>query len=251
MKKIEIYLQARMGSTRLPGKTLLPIMGRPILYYQLSQLKHISEQAKTVVLTTTSIHDDPIISLCQTLKVDYFRGSKDDVLARYYFAAQKRRPDGIIRITGDCPLIDPELISQMIQAYRENEKNYDLVSNVIKRTFPRGEDIEIFSFEALEKAFNESEDLGEREHVTQHFYKNPLQYRLKSFEGSTDLSQHRWTVDTIEDFRLIKNLLQEVYRENEPFHMQDILRALTRHPEWNQINAHIKQKDVKATPGWG
>lgn len=247
MKSVNIFIQARMSSTRLPGKILLPIMGRPLLYYLVAQLRKMASNVKVVVLTTTSPHDDSVVSFCNASNLDYYRGSEEDVLGRYYHAAEKYPSDLIIRITGDCPLIDPDLINQMIKIYQEADLPYDLLSNVINRTFPRGQDIEIFSFDALKRAYHNSQDVSEREHVTMHFYKNPSLYRLKSFEGGVDLSQYRWTVDTIEDFRLIKRLLEKVYRENDPFHIKDLLKALTDHPEWNQINAHIEQKPIRTT----
>lgn len=239
---IEIYVQARMSSTRLPGKVLMPVLGKPLLKYQMERLSRVKLANQVAILTSVSSKDDEIVNFCNLHGFLCYRGSEEDVLARYYKVAQERCPEAIVRITADCPLIDPEIVDQVIQVYRNLSPQIDYVSNSIQRTFPRGLDAEIFSFKALEQTYFDTKDPNEREHVTLHMYRHPEKFRLENVPSPIDLSQYRWTVDTPEDFQLIELLLKELYPKNRNFHLKDVLEVLQQHPDWNQINRHIEQK---------
>jgi len=233
-----------MTSTRLPGKVLYEVMGKPLLEYQIERLGRAKLADKIVIATTTNESDLPIVELCKRLGVAYYRGSEEDVLSRYYEAAAEFGADVIIRATSDCPLIDPGVIDEVIGMYIKNREKYDYVSNTLERTYPRGLDTEVFSMTALKKAHKEASEQPEREHVTLYMYRHPERFRLASSSATKDYSKHRWTVDTPEDFGLIKLILQELYPLNSRFTWMDVIGLLNEHPEWVQINAAIEQKKV-------
>lgn len=242
--KTVIIVQARMTSTRLPGKILYEVLNRPLLEYQIERLGQVRQADDIVIATTANDSDLPVVQLCERLKINCFRGPEEDVLARYYFAAQESKADNIVRITSDCPLIDPEVMDEVISLYLNNFKRYDYVSNTLKRTYPRGLDTEVFSWSALEKAYKEAKERPEREHVTLYMYRHPERFCLANSGSAEDYSQHRWTVDTKEDFELIELILQELYPVNSRFTWLDVLNLLNEHPEWAEINAAVHQKEV-------
>ncbi len=176
--------------------------------------------------------------------IPFFRGSEEDVLDRYYQAALQRNPAGIIRITADCPLIDPTIIDQTVQIFQTMRGELKYVSNTLEKTFPRGLDVEIFSFEALQQAALHANRSEEREHVTVYLYQHPDVFQLKNLAHIPSLAQHRWTVDTLEDFQLVKLILEELYPFNPQFRLKDILQLLAQHPHWSKLNAHIEQKKI-------
>lgn len=242
--KTEIFVQARMGSTRLPGKVMKQVLGRPLLSYLIERLKRVKEADNLVILTTTLPEDDLIISLCEEEGVPWFRGSEENVLERYFQAAKQREVDAIVRITSDCPLIDPGVVDLVIRTYKKSLPSYDYVSNSLERTFPRGQDTEIFSFQALEKAFLSAVNLEEKEHVTVYLYAHPELFQLKNVAHHPSLGNLRWTVDTPEDFKLIRLILEQLYPANPRFSMGDVLQLLEKNPAWNLINANIEQKKL-------
>lgn len=244
--RIEIFVQARMGSTRLPGKVMMPVLGRPLLDYLLERLAQVKEASAIAVLTTHQSIDDSIVSFCQQKGIPCYRGPEDDVLARYYQVAKERRPDAIVRITADCPLIDPDIVDQVIHTYSSFFPSYDYVSNSLQRTYPRGLDTEVFSFQALEQAFHQAGELAEREHVTPYLYRHPEKFRLYNIASPCSLAHYRWTVDTVEDFTLIRLILEHLYATHPHFRLNDILQLLHQHPQWNLINAHIEQKVMES-----
>ena len=239
MKKV-IIVQARMTSTRLPGKILKQVMDKPLLEYQIERLRDVLLADEIVVATTTNQADEPIIELCSRLAVSYFRGSEEDVLSRYYHAASQYKADIVIRITSDCPVIDPKVIDRIIRFYTDHA--FDYVSNSLNRTYPRGMDTEAFSYKVLQEAFEEATEQPEREHVTPFLYRHPERYRLANVSYVTDFSKYRWTVDTPEDYTLIKRIITALYPLNAKFCLEDILRLLEQNPNWHLINAHIEQK---------
>ncbi len=244
---IEIFVQARMGSTRLPGKTLKQVNGKPLLHYLWERLQRVSQAQRAMVLTTALPEDDALAFFCDSNNIPYYRGPDEDVLARFHQAALKQLPDAIVRVTADCPLIDPKIIDDVIQVYRNGYPQWDYVSNVLERTFPRGMDIEVFSRKALDQAFLEATSKSEREHVTLHLYRHPENYRLRNVanidaDADINLSQCRLTVDTPEDFALIRLIIEHLYPINPQFNLQDILDLLRRHPDWLQINSAVRQK---------
>lgn len=244
--RVVIISQARMTSTRLPGKVLKEVLGKPLLEYQIERLRQAKLADELVIATTTNDTDQPIVELCEHLGVAYYRGSEEDVLSRYYEAATNFRADVVVRVTSDCPLIDPGIVDEAIGLYIDNRDKYDYVSNTLQRTYPRGLDAEVFSIKALEKAYKEAREKPEREHVTPYVYRRPELFRLANHSGAVDYSQHRWTVDTPEDFELIRLILQELHPVNNRFTWLDVLDLLSKHPEWVEINAEVKQKEVKS-----
>jgi spore coat polysaccharide biosynthesis protein SpsF len=244
MMHIEAYIQARMGSTRLPGKVLKKILGKPVLEFLVERLSEAKEIDDIIILTSTLAADDAIAMFCQEKKIACFRGSEEDVLDRYYQAALERGPEGVVRITADCPLIDPDIVDQVVKTFRQDFPKIDYVSNSLERTFPRGLDVEVFSFNALQQAFKHAIRPEEREHVTVYLYRHPELFQLKNVAHIPSLAHHRWTVDTPEDFALIRLILENLYPFNPQFRLKDVLQLLAQHPAWSQLNAHIEQKKL-------
>lgn len=242
--KILVVVQARMGSTRLPGKSLALVLGKPLLYYVVERLKMLSHKATLVVATSEEEGDDPISLWCHEEGVCCFRGSEEDVLDRYLKAARRYEGDVIIRVTGDCPLIDPHVVDLAIDQFLEHYPDYDYLSNTIKRTYPRGLDVEVFKRRALERAHEEAFHTEEREHVTPYIWRHPETFSLGSFFYKEDLSAHRLTVDTEEDLALITRIIETLWPQNPAYSLQDLLYLILEHPEWEQLNAHVKQKGV-------
>lgn len=242
--KTVIISQARMTSTRLPGKILKEVLGRPLLEYQIERLKRVTNADAVIIATTVNATDDAVATLCDRLATPCFRGSEEDVLARYYHAAEKYGADTVVRVTADCPLIDPVIVGTVIARYLEGQGTLDYVSNTLVRTYPRGMDTEAFSFKALAEAFREATLPPQREHVTPFIHSQPERYRQASVENPVNCSKYRWTVDTPEDFELIKQILAAVYPQTPHFSMADCLKAYERHPEWQTINSHVEQKKI-------
>lgn len=242
--KVNIIIQARMGSTRLPGKILKPVLNRPLLSLLLERVRRVHAAHSIIIATTTNPNDDIIEQFCKKENVPFYRGSEEDVLDRYYQTALTYPTDIIVRITSDCPLIDPVLIDYALQLFLKQAPNIDYLSNVQERTFPRGMDIEIFSFECLQKAAEKSNRPYDREHVTSYIYNHPEQFKLVNFAQEINQSSYRLTLDTAEDLRLITKIFETLYPTKKNFTLQDILKILQIHPDWMEINAHVKQKEV-------
>jgi len=243
-RKVLIIVQARMGSTRLPGKIMKTVLGRPLLDFLVHRLKRSALADGIVIATTKNKQDVKIVNFCLGQEIFCFAGSEDDVLDRYYQAATKFNADVIVRISSDCPLIDPLLIDKLISFFLELQPNCDYLSNTLVRTFPRGMDIEVFSYAALALAAERAVLPEEREHVTPYIYRHPELFKLHSYIQADDNSRYRWTVDCPEDFELITKILENIYPKNPDFTLQDLLKLLKKHPEWSKINAHIEQKPL-------
>lgn len=238
-------VQARMTSSRLPGKVLKEVVGKPLLEYEIERLQQCRSLNKIVVATTVLPSDDAVVTLCDQLGVNVFRGSEEDVLSRYAQAAKIYQADVVVRVTADCPLIDPAVVDLVVQTYLESAGKYDYVSNTLERTYPRGLDVEVFSAKALQLAQANSVNKEEREHVTVYIYRRPQEFSVYQVKEGTDNSNQRWTVDTPEDFQLIEKILQALYPDNRQFSMQDVLGFLRENPQLMALNAHIEQKEVK------
>lgn len=237
-----IVVQARMGATRLPGKVLKPIAGRPMISFQLERLRRAKKAKRLVIATTDKLADDAIAAFCAEAGVHCVRGSEADVLARYHDALQRFPADAVVRVTADCPLIDPALVDGAIAAFERAE--YDYVSNMLEHTYPYGMAVEVMSADALREAHREAKRPEEREHVTPFIYRHPERYRLKSLTMTPNLSHHRWTVDTPEDLELISRILEALYPRKPQFTMHDVLALLEEHPDWCKINAHVQQRKL-------
>ena len=239
-----LIVQARMTSTRLPGKVLKTVLGKSLLEYQIERLKRVSNVCDIVIATTDKVTDDPIVDLCKRLNVSVFRGSEDDVLSRYYHAAKAHDADLVVRVTSDCPLIDPAVIDEVIETIVKKYPKVDYVSNCLQRTFPRGMDTEVFTMDALRFAFEYARVPAEREHVTPYIYNNQKQFACENVTYDSNESRHRWTVDTLEDLDLIKVILESLYPVNKEFTLRDILNFMNKNPKLFSINAHVEQKHV-------
>lgn len=189
--KTVIIVQARMTSTRLPGKVLKRIMDKPLLEYQIERLQRVSLADETVIATTINVSDIPIEELCRHLAIPFFRGSENDVLARYHDTALKHDADIIVRVTSDCPLIDPIVIDRVIGFFKDNYGVYDYVSNVQTRTYPRGLDCEVFTSSVLDEIYLKASEPPDREHVTPYIYRHPERFRIGSVTYFEDQSHHR------------------------------------------------------------
>lgn len=241
-KNIIVIIQARLGSTRLPNKVLKDLCGKPVLWHVVERLKQCKHLTGIVVATTTLPEDDAIQKFCVENDVNYYRGSSENVLSRYYEAAKQFKAEIIIRITSDCPVIDPVLIDEMIHDYKLS--NVDYMSNSLMRTYPRGLDVEIFSFPVLEKTFKKASMQYELEHVTPYIYKHPELFTLKNYANDADYSFHRWTLDTDEDYILLKEIYDNLYVEGKLFLWKDILKLFELKPGLLDINKHIEQKKL-------
>lgn len=237
-----IIVQARMTSTRLPGKVMMPLGGRPMLACLLERLRRVTLADKIIVATTTNATDDVIAEFCGEEGVSLHRGSEADVLSRYAEAVRKHDVDVVVRVTSDCPLLDPLLVDRIIGVYQQGqERRIDYVSNMLEPTCPYGMAVEVFSRKALLEADAEASDPAEREHVTPFIYWRPERYVLEAFKLDTDLSSYRWTVDTPEDFELVQLLYNEIYPVNPLFTMSDVVELMDSHPARFHINQHIEQ----------
>ena len=242
--KTVIIVQARMTSTRLPGKVLRPVLGKPLLEYQWDRLKKVQGADQIVIATTTNDSDLPIVEFCETRGIAYFRGSEEDVLSRYYQAAIKFKADVVVRVTSDCPLIDPEVMDAAIEKFRSFGDTCDYLSNTVERSYPRGLDVEVMSFVALEAAAHAARKPGEREHVTSYIYTHPHIFQLRHLVGDENLTDYRWTVDEQKDFELVSMMLEALYPVTPNFRLIDCLDLIDRHPDWKTINAQVAQKTV-------
>lgn len=229
-------IQARFNSSRLPGKILKEISGKPLLAHVIERVKLSGQVSKVILATTVHPNDNATCDQAQKCGVDCFRGNEEDVLDRYYSAAKRYNGESILRVTADCPLIDPEITDRIIEKYLEGGLDY--VSNTIEPTFPDGLDSEVFSFKALEKAWKEAKKLSEREHVTPYLWNHPQNFRIKNVAYEKNLSGLRWTVDTKEDLEFVKEVYKDLYREGQIFYMRDVLHLMERRPELLKINRH-------------
>jgi spore coat polysaccharide biosynthesis protein SpsF len=240
-KEILCIIQARVGSIRLPGKVLLPLGGKAVLERIIERIKDSKKIDKIIVATSVQAEDDKISDLCQKINIDCFRGSENDVLDRYYQAAKDSGFSNVVRITGDCPLIDPEIIDQVVELFQREKLDY--ATNVIPPTFPDGLDVEIFSFESLVRARQETKMKSEREHVTIYMWQNSELFKQKHLNSSVDLSGKRWTLDNPEDYEFIKKIFDNLYLVKPKFRMNDVLKFLETNPELEKINQSIKRNE--------
>ena len=240
MTKIVAIIQARMGSTRLPGKVLLEIMGKPLLAHIVDRISESKLVNSSIILaTTTNPADHVLVDFANENHLECFVGSEEDVLDRFYQAAKRSGADIIVRITADDPFKDPKIMDEIIQIMLDGD--FDYVSNTIKPTYPEGLDIEVFSFDSLEKAWKYGKKPSEREHVTPYIWNHPEIFKLHNVEHGIDLSSMRWTLDTNDDFEFTKIIYENLYAQGKIFRMNDILNLLTNKPDIQKINAGIER----------
>ena len=243
--KVVAVLQARTSSSRLPGKVLRPLQGRPMLERQIERIRRARRLDRLVVATSHHAEDDPIEALCKTLSVACFRGSLEDVLDRFYRAAASHRPDHVVRLTGDCPLCDPEIIDRVVAYHVEG--GYDYTCNVLEPTFPDGLDVEVMTRASLEAAWRESELPSQREHVTAFIQTQPARFRLGDVRNDADLSALRWTVDEPADFDLVERIYAALLPAKADFGTRDILALLAAQPALRTLNQRPRDEGYLAS----
>lgn len=237
--KIVTIIQARLGSSRLPGKVLLPLAGEPLLLRMYERVCYSGNAGEIVIAITDDENDNKLLKLCEQNDIKVFRGSTFDLLDRHYQAAKKFNADAIVKIPSDCPLIDPEIIDKVILYYIGNKEKYDFVSNLHPPSYPDGNDVEIMSFKTLETAWKEARKDFEREHTTPYIWENPEKFRIGNVSWETGLNYsmtHRFTIDYIEDYEFIKKVYEELHYKNARFGLNEILTLLEKHPEIKKIN---------------
>lgn len=238
MRTIAI-IQARMGSRRLPGKVLADLAGFSMLGRVVRRTRRARYLDDVVVATGDHPTDQPIVDECNRLDVACFRGNPLDVLDRYYQAARQFEAEAVVRITSDCPLIEPEIVERVLERFYSLEPDYG--SNIIHRTYPRGLDTEAMSFEALKTAWREAQQDYERTHVTAHIYGHPERFRLCSVVNPVDFSIYRWTVDEADDLSLIRQVYQS-FGGDDDFSWREALALFCAEPRLGQTNGHVRHK---------
>jgi spore coat polysaccharide biosynthesis protein SpsF len=232
-----------MSSSRLPGKSLMDIDGRPMLEWVIRRVKYSKLIDRVVVATTTDTSDDPIEELCKKLEIAIFRGSMFDVLDRYYQAAKIQHANIIVRVTSDCPLIDPEIIDKTILALVVSQADFacNRLPPPMKRTYPIGLDVEVVRFEALERAWKEANLNNEREHVMPYLYDEPGRFKIEKIDHDVDYGSMRWTVDTKEDLEFVRQVYTHL-KGRDDFSWLEVLDLVKSQPELTKINAGVTHK---------
>ena len=237
---IGCIIQARMSSSRLPGKVLKKINGEvPMLKFQLDQLKHSKYIEKIVVATTNMKEDDEIVNFCKANNVEYFRGESENVLDRYYQCAKKFSFSIILRIPSDKPLIDPEIVDDIVGKF--DLEYHDYVSNFLTLSYPSGTEVEVLSSKTLESVWKKAKLPSELEHVTRYIHTHQNEFNLLSIEYSKDLSKIGWAVDRIEDLELVNEIVSKI--KKRPILMNDILELFGKEPSLAEINKNVNRDE--------
>ncbi len=238
--RVVTVIQARTGSSRLPGKVLRPLLGKPLLARLVERVKSAGLVGTVVVATTKLRQDDPIQAVCRAEGVPCYRGHATDLLDRHYRAGRLFGAEAVVKIPSDVPLIDPQIIDRVLGVYLANPDAYDYVSNLHPPTYPDGNDVEVMTMAALEIAWREAKRDFEREHTTPYLWENPGRFRLGNVTWETGLDYsmlHRWTIDYEEDYHLIRTVYERLYPQKPLFGLDDILALLDREPEIGTLNA--------------
>lgn len=240
MKKASVIIQARMGSSRLPNKVMMLLAGKPVLEHVIRRCQYARLVDRVVVATTVDSQDLVVSNFASDLGADVFRGSVNDVLDRYYQTAKTFQLQHIVRITADCPMIDPDVIDLVVEQYFGEQADY--AANILQPTYPDGEDVEVFSFDVLGRAWRDAKLLSEREHVTPYIRKSDV-FKKTSVLCDQDFSAHRWTLDEPRDYQKLSAIFDGLFAQDNFFHMQDVLRFLAAHSDLNMINADIMRNE--------
>jgi spore coat polysaccharide biosynthesis protein SpsF len=240
--RIVAIIQARMNSNRLPGKVLKDICGESMLSRVVHRVNSATSLDKVVVATSDTIVDDLVVNECDKLGVSVFRGSEDDVLDRFFQAALLHKADVGVRVTADCPLIEPIIIDKVVQAFLSSDVDY--ASNTLNRTYPRGLDVEVISLRALTIAWKNSFNPYHRAHVTPYIYENADLFKLLSVTNSSDWSRYRWTVDTPEDLQFVRRVY-EILGGNCFFSWNEVLNLCEGDRSLVELNCHVQQKPLE------
>ena len=241
MSNICCIIQARMGSSRLPGKVMMNVENqKPVLYFVINQLQECKLIDKIIVATTTNEEDNQIVNYSKNLGIDYFRGSSKDVLDRYYQCAKEYSVSTIVRIPSDKPLIDPEIVDNVVTIFKK--KSYDYVTNFLPNpTFPSGTEVEVFSMNGLERAWKKAKLPSEREHVTNYFSNHEDEFEITHIENSKNLSYLRYAVDRIDDLELVRLIVSKI--KKRPILMKDVVELFNKEPELIKINESVNKEE--------
>lgn len=243
--RVVAIVQARMGSTRLPGKVMRPIAGRPMIHHVVERTRCIAGVDDVVVATSRREREQRLVDyVLSRSEIGLFRGSEDDVLSRYYHCANTWNADVIIRITGDCPLLSPRVSGRVLDAYMANRCRVDYATNTLNRTYPRGLDTSVISLETLANAHRRASSPSQREHVTLYVWANSDRFALLGLEDDCDRHHLRWTVDTAEDLRFVRAVYDALYERNPVFEYEDVVRLLDKRPHLCRINEGVRQKPI-------
>jgi spore coat polysaccharide biosynthesis protein SpsF len=238
-EKIIIIIQARLGSTRLPGKVLKTVAGEKLLLRTYERISFSKTADVIIIATSNSEKDDLIEEICKKENIKYYRGSEDDLLERHYKAGIEFGADVVVKIPSDCPLIDYRIIDRVIKFYMDNKNKYDFVSNLHPATYPDGNDVEVIPMNVLKIAYSEAKSKMEREHTTPFIWERPDRFRIGNVEWETGLDYsmtHRFTIDYPEDYDFIKTVYDELYFKDNKFSLDDILKLLIRKPGIKALN---------------
>lgn len=234
-------LQARASSSRLPGKVLKPILGKSMLHHQIERIQRAKTPARLVLATSRNPEDDAVATVGQSAGIDVYRGSLEDVLDRFYRAAEPFAPTHVVRLTGDCPLTDPNIIDAVTRFAVDGD--YDYASNSIRPTFPDGLDVEVATFEALQTAWREATTKSDREHVMPFLHRQSDRFRLGNYENEEDLSALRWTVDEPADFTFVEAIYHALYPTKPAFDSTDVLAYLAKNPSLASLNSRFVRNE--------
>lgn len=244
-KNIAAIIQARMSSTRLPGKVLMEVASRPLLDYMVERVSESKYINKVIIATTVSEKDEPIVEWCERSKVAFYRGSQEDVLARYYQTAKEYDVSTIVRVTSDCPLIDARIIDKTVGYFIDHpEIDFSSSTTPLPCLYPDGMDVDVFDMELLEKTHLESKFPSEREHVTFYMWKTG-KFKVKRVDPDQDLSKYRFCIDYPQDFELMKEVLTKLYPNNPRFSMSELIDFMEKNPELLEL-----QKGIARNAGW-
>jgi len=240
--KIAAIVQARTASTRFPNKVFAPLCDKPLIWHIFDRISYSKKITHSVLATTINKADDVLIDWSAKEGIGHFRGSEEDVLSRYYYTALEQEADIIVRVTSDDPFKDPAVIDDVINMFIDQQ--LDFACNNNPPSFPEGLDIEVFSFKALECAYQNAKDPSEREHVTQFFYRNPSLFKQANMSYRENISHLRWTLDTEADYAMAKEVYHHLYKPGKIFLFQDILQLLRSHPEIALMNKDVKRSTL-------
>lgn len=238
---IVAFIQARTSSTRFPGKVLKPILGKAMLELEVERARACQTIDRVVIVTSVLPEDQQIVELGKRIGIDVFCGSLENVLDRFYQAAKKFKPDHIVRLTGDCPLIDAQVVDDLVRLYLEKKCDYG--TNCMPPTYPDGLDAEVFSIKVLREAWQEASLPSHLEHISLFFEEQPKRFKIENLACNRDLSALRWTVDEPEDFEFVRAVFENLYQNENQFQMDDVLDLMKRKPELALMNQRFTRNE--------
>jgi spore coat polysaccharide biosynthesis protein SpsF len=238
---VVVIIQARMGSTRLPGKVLMPLMGKPSIQHVIERAKLIPDISKVVIATSKLPKDDQLVEVCESIDVSVFRGSENDVLNRYYQAALFYKASVVVRITGDCPLIDPIESGKVVRKLLNGGADY--VSNVFPPKLPDGLDTEAFTIDTLKKTWKNATKKADREHVSRYIRSNPKKFKIESISYEVDFGIYRLTLDEMDDYELLKKVFDILEKNNQFGYLNEVVSILKKNPDLMSINSKYKRNE--------